>query len=268
MDTDCEFAGKPPRVGVPECQSSSKSPHNTSLLGLVRLGSWLGVWRGFMGLRLKVDPGFSKHHLEDVPVLLCPNHSNWWDGFVACLCHHRIAPDHRFGLLQEEEHLDNYAWFRRAGVLGIDLRTSRASVAGTRTALRYLSGAGLSERHQSSSLWVFPQGVLLDAAAPIESRAGASFLARKSGARVVPIGFRYVWMREAKPTILVLVGAPIDSDEATPERLDQELSSLLERIDARAKSEDLDGFVTVVRGGFSLQHFWDWLRGLLRSRSQ
>jgi len=235
--------------------SGTENAHSTELLGMVRFFSRLGISRGFRGLYLA---GELPETVAGKPVLFCPNHSNWWDGFIAAVIHPGLAGDREFGLLQEEEHLDRYAWFRRAGVLGIDLRSSRAALGGMRAALGYLARG-------DGGLWVFPQGVLLDAAEPVVCRPGASFLAKRAEAVVLPVGIRYSWMRESKPTIMVRIGDPLEKPE--PAELSAAMTAVLEQIDADCRSENLSDYERVAGGSVSIHHYWDRLLELVRGKA-
>ena len=236
--------------------------YNTRFLGILRVASRIGIQRKFRGLFLAGEENITAKDTaatnDQSAYLFCPNHSNWWDGFVAAIIHHELCPDLRFALLQEEQHLASYPFFRKAGVIGLDLRSPGASVGGLRRALAFLSTP-------PAGLWVFPQGMLLDAATPVTCQPGASYLARRQSVPLVPVGIRYAWMRESKPTIFVRLGVPLHAP--TPEALEKALTDLLHTIDSEVHSEALDPYRRVLRGGTSFQNLWDFLSSHKKNRS-
>lgn len=195
-------------------------------------------------------------HLEQVQpgrsLLVCANHTNWWDGFVARLVGARIqqvtGKNGRY-LMQEEANLRRYPFFRACGVFGIDLKKPSAS-------LRYASKL---LRSPSTQLWIFPQGALTHPAAPLEIRDGAAFLARLAGTQVLPLALRFEWFSESRPTILVDIGPPLTGATMTT----QDLQHAMER-QLRAPAQDmlrhsLEGYVPLLEPGISINRMWDYV---------
>jgi len=186
------------------------------------------------------------------PLLLCPNHSNWWDGFL-CLHLMALLPERRIALMQEQQHLDRYAFFRYAGVFGIDLETTRSAVGGLRTALDLLD-------RPETALWMFPQGELLPARAPIVAQPGVSYLAAKREISPVPVGIRYDWTAESRPTVLVRFGSPLEG-EPRPEKLSAAIENLLAGIDEDLAAADLQAYQPIDPPRVSINERWDRWNG-------
>ena len=195
------------------------------------------------------------------PVIGCVNHTNWWDGFVLYVISHRRLP-HDIYLAMDEANLRRYGFFAWMGVFGVDLSDPRASLWGVRYAVRLLRAAARIPR----LVWIFVQGKLLDPRLPIEPKPGALFLARKTGAQVLPLVLRYEWLAESRPSIFVQIGKPM-SPESTVEELAAVLNGLFARIDpalvpdAPTRGEPLFGT------RMSMNKRWDYLvRRALRRR--
>ncbi|MEM7385584.1 MAG: 1-acyl-sn-glycerol-3-phosphate acyltransferase [Verrucomicrobiota bacterium] len=161
-----------------------------------------------------------REHLEAMDsggsFMFCPNHSNWWDGFVAARIMDAVVPPRRFFLMQEEKHLRDHLWFRHLGIFGIDLEKP---LAGMRQALRCLDDP-------EALLCIFPQGILLRMGETIQCREGVPWLVRKSGVSVLPAAFFYEWQNRARPTIFVRLGPAIPAAEVTSGLLEERLNSL------------------------------------------
>ncbi len=157
------------------------------------------------------------------PVVVCANHSNWWDGFLAAATTDMLS-GRRFWLLQQEEHLRRYDWFRRCGVIGIDLRGGTGALPGLRRAL------GVLQEDPHAFLWIFPQGRLTHPAEPIEVKPGARFLAKHSGALMLPVIIRYDWQGGARPSIWLRWGQPLPS-AASAEELQLAMQGLATELD-------------------------------------
>ena len=198
------------------------------------------------------------------PIVGCVNHTNWWDGFVLYVLSHRLLP-HDIHLAMEEKNLRRYRFFTWMGVFGLDL-SSRASVfPGMRYAvslLREKSAAGIARL-----AWMFVQGKLLPAGRLVEVKPGALFLARQTGALVLPVVLRYEWLSESRPSIFVQVGAPMDSS-TTADELAAVLNALFIRIGNALEPLDLRGFQTLYRSRLSMNKRWDRLLRRFRRSSE
>lgn len=175
-------------------------------------------------------------------VIACANHTNWWDGFVVELLTRQFT-GRRFYLAQEEKHLLKNRWMRLLGVFGIDLEGR--SLPGIRYALKLLQDS-------RTVLWIFPQGRIEHPSKAINMKPGARFLARKSGAQLLPVIFRYEWLIESKPSVFIQFGRPGDLDlESLAASLPKETEHLLER------------FKPLFRPSMSLNKWVEYVRWLL-----
>ena len=189
------------------------------------------------------------------PVVGCVNHTNWWDGFVLYVLSHRLLPQD-IHLAMEEKNLRRYRFFTWMGVFGLDLADRVSALPGLRYAvnlLREKSAAG-----DARLVWMFVQGRLLPAGRLVEVKPGALFLARKTGASVLPLALRYEWLSESRPTIFVQVGAPMDAS-TTADGLAAELNALFLRAGDALDPLDLRHFQPLYRSRLSMNKRWDRL---------
>jgi len=89
----------------------------------------------------------------DLPLLLVPNHSTWWDGFFVYLLNEEILKRNTY-LMMLDRQLAKYKFFARIGAFGItpgDRKNVRESVNYTVELLQ----------EKNVMITMFPQGILL-----------------------------------------------------------------------------------------------------------
>ena len=196
--------------------------------------------------------GVFVHGLERVarldparPVIVCANHTNWWDGFIAALFIPQVQP-RRVYLAQYEKLLAQYRPLRCFGVFGLD--REGAALPGLRYALRLLS-------EPNTAIWIFPQGVLVPQWQPIEVKSGALWLAQRSGAQLLPVVFRYEWLVESRPSIFVSCGETLAPEARQPE-LGATMQSLYDGIGPTLFPFDPSAYNSLVRPRMSMNKWW------------
>ena len=202
-----------------------------------------------------------------VPTLFLANHTNWWDGFLACLLTGRLGL--RFQVLMEARHLARYRVFRRVGALPLRRGHPRQAYYDLCAAAGYLRPGG--------SLWIFPQGERRPPREPLgRCERGAAQLALKAGAplRICPVAFRYTFLGEQLPEAFLLVGEEwlLPAGAAGGRgplmvELEVRLRATLEALDRLVDEERLDAFEALAEGKRSVNKRLDRLRhavGLLR----
>ena len=181
------------------------------------------------------------------PLVICANHSNWWDGFSAALLL-PFFPGRRLYLAQSEDLLKLYRPFRWLGVFGLDIHGS--PLAGLRYALELLLG------DSRVAIWLFPQGVLVPQWLPIKVKPGAFWLARRSGALVLPMAFRYEWMVESRPSLFICCGEPLEPD-ASDETLARTMQALFDSVGSTLLPVDLSGYRCLFKPRRSMNKVWE-----------
>lgn len=183
------------------------------------------------------------------PVIVCSNHSNWWDGFVLALLT-RHFPGRSIFVAQYDKLLERYRPLRWLGAFGLDIHGS--PLAGLRCALGLLKDA-------KNVVWIFPQGVLVPQWVPIQVKPGALWLAQRAQAQVVPIAFRYEWLVESRPSVFVHCGPPLPSD-ATDADLAKALQSLYDQIAISLAPVDLSPYSLEIKPRMSLNKIWERMK--------
>jgi 1-acyl-sn-glycerol-3-phosphate acyltransferase len=140
---------------------------------------------------------------DDGPSIAFLNHSAWWDPVLALFLSHDLFRRDGYGIMQGAQ-LASFPFFRRIGCFG----ASAESFEDVRAVSVY--AARLLSEGVRRTLWIFPQGELMAARAPLTFRSGASRLARVvPEAPLVPVAVRYEFRNEQRPELFVRVGAAV-----------------------------------------------------------
>ena len=99
--------------------------------------------------------------------------------------------------------------------------------------------------------WVFSDWI-----GAIVVRRGALWLARKTAAQVIPVAFRYEWLVESRPSILVNCGEPMAAG-ARVDDLARTMQALYDDIAKSLKPVDLSGYTPVYRPRMSMNKSWE-----------
>ncbi|MBL8978752.1 MAG: lysophospholipid acyltransferase family protein [Gemmatimonadetes bacterium] len=227
-------------------------------------------WNGGAG----ADPGARR---PQGPILFVANHTNWWDGFLACLVTARLGLD--FQILMDAANLDRYPLFRRVGALPMHRDSP------TR-AWDDLAAAAAHLRRPAAALWVFPQGARRP---PAERIAGTERGAAQLSAwhdtplTLWPVAFRYAYLGEQSPEAFAWLGKPLTlgghegrsvrggerraARRELAARIELALEATVDALDARLATEDRTTMDLLLPGTPSINKRLDRLRhalGLLR----
>ena len=140
------------------------------------------------------------HH--EMPQIIFPNHSSWWDGLVAFEISKMVNAD--LFVMMEEKQLRKLSLFRRLGAFSIVRENPRQASE----SLNY--AANLLNENSGRTLWIFPQGKILpNDLRPLNFYRGLARIVEKVGeCRVVPCAIRYEFLGHFKPDIFVKLGEP------------------------------------------------------------
>lgn len=235
-------AGKQAATGAPAV-ADGMLPEGASS-ALHRLGRWIGATFVRLPYRVRV------HHGERVPtsggIVLVANHSSMVDGPLLFGMLRRRA----VFLIKYEMFRGPLGWFlRRIGQLPV--RRGEADRTPLLAAVRVLRAGGL--------VGVFPEGTRGDGVVS-SAQHGAAWLARSSGARVLPVACRGTRRPEGRgrrllPKVDVLFGEPVTLPDAkgraglnaATEQVRAELVELLGELD-RLTGDEHDERDDDVRG--------------------
>jgi len=155
------------------------------------------------------------------------------------------------------KHYKFLAWL---GAFSVDLDNSMRA-AGT---IRYTCNLLRNER---SLIWIFPQGVMGSPHDPVEPRPGIDFLAKRfTNAQMLPMVMQFGFEREQRPYAYLRIGKPYLAVDNSDQRIEQELTRLLEQLNADVKSQSFSGYKTVLKAGVSMNKRWEWVKRLFTGK--
>lgn len=138
---------------------------------------------------------------RDMPLLLLPNHSTWWDGFFVYLLNKKVFQRTLY-LMMLEEQLSRYKFFAKIGAYSIQ----PGDRGGIMESLEY-SATLLTE--PTPLVTIFPQGELLPwQTRPLGYKRGVEWILRQYGnsVAVLPLAIRVEFMGERCPSVFLLCG--------------------------------------------------------------
>jgi 1-acyl-sn-glycerol-3-phosphate acyltransferase len=197
-----------------------------------------------------------------LPLLISPNHSTWWDGFLVYLLN-RAVLHRRLYLMMLEEQLAKYRFFSRVGAFGIQPGLPRKLVAALAYSARVLADP-------ANALCIFPQGLLRPwGVRPLRLQRGLERVLRMHGGQValLPLGIRCELLADQRPEVFFLLDrCHLVSDEsfAGVAWLEQEMEAQLDRLQ-QAILRGQPGRM-LVQGRRQVSERWDILRRTLRRR--
>jgi chlorobactene lauroyltransferase len=198
-----------------------------------------------------------------LPMIICANHSSWWDGYVVALVERLIKVDGY--LMMEEEQLRRYFFFTWAGCFSVDRHNARSALQ----SLRY--AAKLLQEQPGRMVCLFPQGdIFPNDRRPLVFYNGATYLARLANPVLFyPLAIRIEYLAEQRPALFISLGeALLISTEQTKERhflqtytrrLEESLTAELDQLRAAILAGDYSGFSTVLQGKASTNRVFDTL---------
>lgn len=158
-------------------------------------------WRRFQKLEIK---GLENLRARDqgLPLVLYANHSSWWDPLVAFVISQKAGLD-AFAMM-EEKNLQKLRFFRRIGAFSVVRENPRQAVKSIRYAAKLL------KEKPNRAVWIFPQGeIQSNSIRPLKFYNGAAKIIEQTGkCLAAPVGMRYEFLEDWKPTALAQIGAP------------------------------------------------------------
>jgi 1-acyl-sn-glycerol-3-phosphate acyltransferase len=193
---------------------------------------------------------------KEQPILLLPNHSSWWDGFLVYWINEKVF--HRtLYLMMLEEQLTKYPFFSRVGAYSI----SSGQLKDIKESLEYTMEVLESERIPSPMVCLFPQGELKTARIhPLGIKSGYHRIVSKCQREVLllPLAIRLEFVDQQRAEIFFRFGEVYTSNAnsaPSPEKLDNVLSSLLKEIDEQLIRNEKGKLL--VQGRTSVNEKWD-----------
>jgi chlorobactene lauroyltransferase len=173
------------------------------------LGKRLVWWLIESSLRKHFDRVFLRMRSERtaeqsaLPMIMCANHSSWWDGYIAMLIERTQGFDAY--LMMEEAQLRRYFFFSWAGCFSVDRQNTRSALQSLQYAAR------LVKKGPERFIWLFPQGEIYpNDKRPLVFFTGAAYLARMTTPVLLyPVATRIEYLAEQRPDLFISVGEPL-----------------------------------------------------------
>lgn len=182
--------------------------------------------RTFENVRIAGEPALLEC-LAREPLVLAFNHVTFWDALLLVLL------DERWGgggvALMDADNLRKLPFFGWVGAVKLDRSSTKRAISDLQRAAATLGATG-------RYVVIFPQGEEHPAHLPLTYRSGVDVLAKKAGARVVPVGVRYDFGRPEKPYVHVVVGEPLEPGSRFPETLARRTEELLSLVDLEMRA--------------------------------
>lgn len=231
------------------------------------LGQFL-VWRLVdSSLRKHFDGIFFRLHAErteaqkKLPMIVCANHSSWWDGYIAAIIERQIGVDTY--LMMEESQLRRYFFFRWVGCFSVDRHNTRSALKSLHYAARML------KTQAGRMVWLFPQGEISpNDRRPLIFYNGAAYLARLSApAYLYPVATRIEYLGEQRPALFISMGEPLlittEESRATDflrsytQEMEKRVTTELDALRDAIVAGELSNFTLIKRGKASTNRIFD-----------
>jgi hypothetical protein len=198
----------------------------------------------FAGIYLhKSDRKMLEELPKDYYLILTPNHSSWWDGFISYVINLKLLK-RAFSILMLNSELNKYPFFKLVGALGI----TQASAASIKKTFKIINEE--IKQEPPGLINFYPQGKLLPSCIKeLELKDGLKLINHpEDKALILPVYFHEESGRSARSQIFIKFGLPLKLSEYK-----EEPSLLKERLIAAQKESfvsirdlNLDSWHTVI----------------------
>lgn len=201
---------------------------------------------------------------DNLPILLCTNHSSWWDVMLGFHLSTQAFTRPQYGMMDARQ-LMRYRLFTRLGMIGVD----RESLSGIKESLQYVTQ---TVGNQRGALWLTPQGEMVsNAIRPVRFQPGLSHLvASLSPVYLATITLHYEFWDEPLPEAFVSFSALLRVDAGLPgfhkksflRHQEQCMERQLDALLAAARMRDRSQFTTLLAGKTGVSATYDAIRSL------
>ncbi|MBV9710754.1 MAG: lysophospholipid acyltransferase family protein [Ktedonobacteraceae bacterium] len=231
------------------------------------LGKKLVWWLIDSSLRKHFDRVFLRMRCEattersPLPMIMCANHSSWWDGYIATLVERALGVDGY--LMMEEAQLQRYFFFAWAGCFSVNRQNTRSAMQ----SLQY--AAHLLKKRPGRFVWLFPQGAISpNDKRPLVFFTGAAYLARlTTPVLLYPVATRIEYLAEQRPDLFISVGEPllIKAEDVQArgflkhctKQLEVLVTLELDRLRNDVLASDYSSFTQIMHGRSSINRIFD-----------
>jgi hypothetical protein len=170
----------------------------------------------------------------ELPLLLLPNHSTWWDGFFVYLLNKKLFRRKPY-LMMLEEQLSRYWFFARLGAYSIDPQSSGS----IKESLKYSIEILKQKIMPKPLLCIFPQGELSPwDKRPLGYKSGAETIMSGYGGRAnfLPLAIKTEFLNAQLPEVFFCFGENLIANSNTfagMQRLQEVEERLLDELSRR-----------------------------------
>lgn len=199
------------------------------------------------------------------PLIVYSNHPSWWDAAVYILAAESFFPSYESYAPIDAGMLKQYGIFSRIGAFGVNLNTAQGAADFMRAGAEILSSP-------NRALWIAAQGRFADVRErPLGLKPGIAHLIELTpDCTVIPLGIEYGFWLERGAEAFLAFGAPMRGRDllglSRPDRLrrlDEALSTTLDRLSEDVKLRDASRFHSVLEGRSGVGGVYDGWRRLL-----
>ncbi|MGC8638951.1 MAG: lysophospholipid acyltransferase family protein [Isosphaeraceae bacterium] len=205
------------------------------------------------------------------PLIVVMNHPAWWDPLIGLILT-ELLPASRIHFAPIDEYgLAQYRFLRRLGFFGVEVGTTRGSLAFLRESLAILAQPG-------AVLWITAQGEFVDPRdRPIRLKEGVGHLAHRLPAgTILPLALEYPFWKDRCPEALARFGTPIVisgpegwSPRDWTARVATALEAAQDSLAEAARLRDPAAFQTIIAGSAGVGGVYDcWRRLRARVRGE
>ncbi|GCF11145.1 lysophospholipid acyltransferase family protein [Dictyobacter arantiisoli] len=195
------------------------------------------------------------------PIIICANHSSWWDGYVAALVERYLHLDGY--LMMEEPQLKRYFFFRWIGCFSVNRQNARSAIQTIQYAARLL------KEKPGRMVWLFPEGeISRNDHRPLIFFSGAAHIARLAApALIYPAAIRIEYLAEQHPDLYISLGEPLQIGEEElqmrgflknyTKELECKVTRELDQLKADVVAGADQDFIQILRGRTSTNRIFD-----------
>lgn len=189
----------------------------------------------------------------DIPIILMPNHSTWWDGFFVYVLNN-LTYRRPLYVMMLEEQLRKYSFFSKVGAYSI--RPGHpASVLET---MKYSRDILHTVKNPAPMVCLFPQGEMTPASArPIRFQTGFEWLLKQTKVKIMPLllAMRVEYLEQQQPEVFFQLESLKYNNSLNKENYELQLSrtldEMLQKIVAGKKGK------LILAGRKSVNQIWD-----------
>jgi 1-acyl-sn-glycerol-3-phosphate acyltransferase len=214
---------------------------------------------------MRIDRGGPPLSPPESPLIVVMNHASWWDPMTAVVLSGLMPENRAHYAPMDAGGLSQYRFMEWLGIFGIELGTTRGSLAFIKKSRAILA-------RPESVLWITAQGRFVDVRdRPARFREGLGrLLHRTSNVSVLPLAIEYPFWNDRLPELLVRFGPVVSVDdgrkasaEIWTRRMEEALEDVQDRLAESARRRDPSAFDVLIGGTAGVGGFYDLGRRFL-----